>query len=109
MRRLSFDAYEFDTTSSEESLDLAVSSARQHATLAEFLAECGASTQAGQPPPADWRQWDWVSGAVHLRTGLELPPIRECRVVLLSDDWDDVEVAVVSGSTLIWYHWWTTA
>jgi hypothetical protein len=109
MQRLSFDAYESDTTSSEESLDLALSSARQHPTLAAFLAECGASSQAGESPPADWCRWEWVVETVRLRTGLELPPIRECRVVLLSDDWDDVEMAVVSGSVLVWYHWWTTA
>ena len=47
--------------------------------------------------------------AVRLRAGLELPPIDSCRVLVLSDAWDDVELAVESGSVLIWSHWWTTA
>ena len=109
MRRLSFDAYEFDSTSSEESLELAVSSARQHATFAEFLTECGASSLTGEPPPASWHQWEWVAGTIRLRVGLDLPPMQACRVVVLSDNWDDVELGIASESVLVWYHWSTTA
>ncbi|HET6424016.1 MAG TPA: hypothetical protein VFG20_10060 [Planctomycetaceae bacterium] len=43
------------------------------------------------------------------RTGLALPAIDDCEVLVLADDWDDVEVAIAAESTLVWYHWWTTA
>lgn len=109
MRRLSFDQYEFDTPSSEESLDLAVSSSRQHWPLAVFLSLCGASAQAGRPAPAGWPRWAEVAAAVRERAGVALPAAEACEVVVLSDDWDDVEVAVVAGLVLVWYHWWTTA
>jgi hypothetical protein len=41
VRRLSFNQYEFDPPDSEQSLDLAASSLREHRHLVEFLAACG--------------------------------------------------------------------
>lgn len=46
---------------------------------------------------------------VRERAGVELPFAKGCEVVVLSDDWDDVELAVVAGPVLVWYHWWTPA
>ncbi len=109
MRRLSFDAYEFDTPDSEESLDLAVSSSRQHGTLAVFLSLCGASAQAGRPALSGWPRWTEVAANVRERAGVELPAAEECEVVILSDEWDNLELAVVAGPVFIWYHWATTA
>jgi len=109
MRRFSFDQYEFDSASSEEALELAVSSVAQHPTLAEFLTDCGASSRTGSRPPVDWANWEWIGGTVRARTGLELPPIEKCEVLLLSDESDDVELAIRVDSVLLWYHWWTTA
>ncbi len=109
MRRLSFDQYEFDNPSSEEALELAVSSSRQHWPLAAFLAICGASKVVGRPLPAGWPRWAEVAAAVRERAGIALPAAEACEGVVLSDDWDDVELGVVAGTVLVWYHWWTTA
>ena len=109
MRRLSFDQYEFDDPSSEEALELVVSSSREIWPLAAFLNLCGASNQVGRPLPAAWPRWAEVAATVRKRAGIELPAPEACEVVVLSDDWNDLELAVVAGQVLIWYHWWTTA
>ena len=109
MQRFSFDQYEFDSMSSEEALELAISSVVQHPTLTEFLTECGASSRTGSLPPVNWPNWEWLVRTVRTRTGLELPPIEECEVHLLSEEWNDVELAIRMDSVLLWYHWWTTA
>jgi hypothetical protein len=61
MRRLSFDQYEFDTPSSEESLSLAISSSQQHPVLEEFLVECGGTVETPSPPPPSWDRWREVA------------------------------------------------
>jgi hypothetical protein len=100
MRRLAFDPFEFDSPDSEESLELAVSTS---------LAACGASARPGPPPTVNWDRWPSVVVYVRTFAGVELPPIEGCRVILLNDEWDDLELAVAAGSLLVWYHWWTTA
>jgi hypothetical protein len=51
-----------------------------------------------------------VKEHLHRFAGLELPHLGGCReVVLLREDWDDVELAIAAGSSLIWYHWTTSA
>jgi len=109
VRRLSFDQNKFDTPDSEQSLDLAVSSSRQHESLAAFLSECGASTQTGWPAPAGWSRWTEVVVTVRERAMVELPAAERCEVFVLSDEWDELELAMVAGPVLLWYHWWTTA
>ncbi|MBX9625650.1 MAG: hypothetical protein K2X82_17750 [Gemmataceae bacterium] len=64
--------------------------------------------RAGWPPPAGWSRWAEVVAAVRERAGVELPAAEACEVVVLSDDWDDLELAVVARPVLVWYHWWTT-
>jgi hypothetical protein len=109
MRRLSFDQYEFETASSEESLALAISSSQQHPVIKVFLAECGASVATPSPPPPRWDRWSEVAEYTHRFAGLHLPPIHACRVLVLRDDWNDLELVVEVESQLVWYHWWTTA
>jgi hypothetical protein len=109
MRRLSFDEYEFDRPDSEESLELVISSSRQHPELTEFLSACGASALVGSSPPANWGRWSEVTAHVQRFAGFELPSFNACQVILFSDDWDDLELAVIVGPHLVWYHWWTTA
>lgn len=109
MRRLSFDYYEFDPSESEQTLDLAISSLEQHPTYDEFLTDCGVAVRPGLDLPEDWPQWRGVTDAIHTRTGLRLAPRGSCEVLALSDDWDDLELFIRTGSVLIWYHWWTTA
>jgi hypothetical protein len=109
VRRLSLDQYEFEPPDSEQMLELAISSPNQHPDLCQFLEACGASAGTGNPPPARWPKWPQVVESVRQFAGLELPPADACKVIVLSDDWDDVELVVVVGSLLFWYHWWTSA
>jgi hypothetical protein len=109
MRRLSFDQDEFDTSSSEESLDLAISSPTRHSNLAIFLKECG-PCRSGAPLPPGWPLWWKV--AEHLRrfAGLELPhPSKWREALLMCDEWNDLEVAIAFDAVLVWYHWSTSA
>src|SRR4051794_3178469 len=105
VRRMSCDQFEFDPPDSEQSLQLALSCPRQHPELETFLAECGASATSGRPPEPGWVRWEMVRDHLRRFAGLELPHVGECReVVLLSDDCDDVELAIAAGASLIWYH-----
>ncbi len=111
MRRMSFDQDEFDPPDSEQFLELALSSpGRRHQDLATFLADCGASAISGRTPDVGWGRWEMISEHLSRFARLNLPGIGGCReVVLLRDDWDDLELAITSGAYLIWYHWYTTA
>jgi hypothetical protein len=110
MRRLFFDQYEFDTPNSEESLELVISSPRQHPDLGAFLKECGASAQDGPPPAPGWPRWHTVTEHLRRLAGVELPhPSRFRAAVLMHDDWNDLELAIAFGPLIIWYHWSTTA
>lgn len=110
MRRMSCDQFEFDPPDSEQSLELALSCPRQHPELGTFLAECGASATSGRPPEPGWVHWETVRGHLRRFAGLELPHLGECReVALLRDDWDDVELVIAAGVSLIRYHWSTSA
>jgi hypothetical protein len=109
MRRLSFDQYEFDSPSSEESLNLAISSTWQHRDLAAFLMECGANGRHSSQPSGDWDRWSEVVEYTHRFASLHLPPLSACHVLWLSEDWNELELVVETGSLFVWYHWWTTA
>ena len=109
VRRLSFNQYEFDSTESEESLDAVISSDREHSDLVALLVEVGTTNASAEPPPAEWPRWTEVVANLGRRAGLTVPAMSECQVLVLSDSWDDLEVAFRFGSKLVWYHWWTTA
>jgi hypothetical protein len=107
---MSIDQYEFDPPDSEQFLELAISSATRHQDLGAFLAECGASAISGRSPDAGWGRWEMVRDHLGRFAGLELPPPGGCReLILLRDDWDDLELAIMSGADLVWYHWYTSA
>jgi hypothetical protein len=109
MRRLSFNQYEFDSTESEESLDAIISSDREHSDLVALLSDVGTSNVTAETPPADWRRWAEIVAHLGRLARLEVPQMSECQVLVLSDSWDDLEVAFRFGSKLVWYHWCTTA
>jgi hypothetical protein len=109
VRRLSFNQYEFDSTESEESLDVVISSDREHSDLVALLSEVGTANAAGESPPSEWRRWPEIVAYLARLAHLDVPPMRECQVLVLSDSWDDLEVAFSFRSKLVWYHWWTTA
>jgi hypothetical protein len=110
MRRLHFDDYEFDPRESEQSLEVAISSSRQHPNLGMFLTECGSSAIAGPPISPGWARLTQVSDHLRMLAGLELPhPSRWRESVLLRNEWDDLELGIAAGPVLVWYHWFTTA
>ena len=109
MRKLSFNQYEFDSTESEEELDVVISSDREHSDLVALLVEVGTANASAESPPADWRRWTEVVANLGRLAGLTVPAMSECQVLVLSDSWDDLEVAFRFGSKLVWYHWCTTA
>lgn len=110
MRRLLFDQYEFDTPDSEQSLDLAISSPSQHADLAALLAACGASVRAASAPPPNWRRWVEVADLLGRFAGIELPhPSRWREAMLISDEWNDLELGISVKTILVWFHWSTSA
>jgi hypothetical protein len=110
MRRLHFDQYEFDSPDSEQSLEVVISSPRQHDGLKAFLSECRASSDVAPPPAPGWDHWPSVTENLRSLAGVVLPEMSQWREgALFRDEWDDVEVAIAAGPFLVWYHWLTTA
>lgn len=110
MRRVTCDQWEFDPPDSEQSLDLAVTKpSRRCPDLAALLASCGASATDGPTLPVGWGRWPEVAEHLERFAGIALPGPPDCRAVLLSDEWNDVELGVAFGSVLVWYHWSTSA
>jgi hypothetical protein len=110
MRQLQLDQYELDPPESEQSLRIAISTPRQHSTVGAFLVACGASATQGPAVGLDWPKWHVVSAHLRQHARLDLPHRTKVRdTVLLRDHWDEVELAIVYGDVLVWYHWGTTA
>jgi hypothetical protein len=110
MRRLHFDEFEFEPVESEQEVELAISSPRQHGDLQTLLSNCGASSRSVTPPPLNWTRWQFVAEHLRCLAGLELPHSTQWReAVLLHDEWNELEFGVAFGSILIWYRWRTTA
>jgi len=108
LRRLTIDSEEFDSRNSEQFLELAIASRSEHRSLSEFTA-LHSTSDASNPLPSDWKQWDWICWNVAKFLEVILPPISECRVDIIGEEWDDVELAIETPTERIWYHWWTTA
>jgi hypothetical protein len=114
LRTLHFDQYEFDTTGSEEELDLVIATTAQFRDLAAFAHQTGLRLRDGPSvaelptrPLAELGRRDLVLSHVRRFAGLELPD--DGRVVVLSDEGDDAEFVVVAGPYFVHYHWSTTA
>jgi hypothetical protein len=105
MRRIQIDPAEFDPPSSEQHLDLAISSSKR--TVVQFLSDCGASKPSGSTPGESWGRRTEVLSNVRQFAGIEIG--REAVLTLLNDEWNDLEAVIESGDGLIWYHWYTTA
>ena len=111
MRRVTCDHWEFDPPESEQALELAIAAtSRRWPDLATLLASCGASASDGKPATTGWVRWAEVAAHLERFGGVALPHPTQLRAaVLLCDDWNDVELGVEFGSTLLWYHWSTSA
>jgi hypothetical protein len=114
LRRLHFDQYEFDTTGSEEELDVVIGSTDQFRDFAAFTHWAGITVGDGPPvaerpvrPLPELGRYKWVLDYIRRFAGLQLPD--GGRVVVLSDEWDDAELVIVAGRYFVWYHWSTTA
>lgn len=108
LRRLTLDYQEFDPPESEQTLELAIASLREHRSLSEFTA-LFATSDARETPPMVWKQWGWICDNIAKFLGVSAPPITECRTEVIGETWDDVELVIESATERIWYHWWTTA
>jgi hypothetical protein len=110
MRRLSWDQYEFNSPSSEQSLEVAISSRTQHRDLSSFLLACMASAQSGPPIRHGWPNWQSVMSDLQKHVGLAPTHPSEFREsILLSDEWNLRELAFEAGPLLVWYRWSTSA
>jgi hypothetical protein len=110
MRRLQFDPYEFDSWSSEESLEIVVSTPSQHRSFSSFLRDCNADATASGAIPPSWPRLAHSLLVLQHRGGIELPHLSKWRdSILIRDEWNDVEFAIAAGSILVWSHWTTSA
>ena len=111
MRRIFCDQYEFETPSSEESLEIAIAAPSRHCPdLSSLLSQCGASSTQGPEISEHWSGWNTVFNRVERFAGMAMPvPIRPRNSVLLQENWDEIEIGVSFGSVILWYHWLTTA
>lgn len=110
MRRYFFDHFEFDPPSSEQSLELAISSPSQHNEFDSFLKSCKASSTGSSTPSSNWSRWQQVSDHLKELVGIAMPHPSQLRTAtIINDDWNDAEIAFAFESYLIWYHWLTSA
>ena len=114
MRRLNFDQYEFDSTGSEEELDIVIATTDQYRDLADFTRRAGITARTDPPiteravvPLSNVGRHGWVLDYIQRFAGLLLADGGQA--VLLHDDWDDLELLVVAGRYFVWFHWSTTA
>lgn len=108
MRRLSFGPERFYPPGSEQFLELAVASAIDPDSFDDFVKSCSSNCRASQPP-TPWESWQNIRGNVLWFAKIELALPQLCRIEVINDEWDDLEVAIESGADRVWYHWWTTA
>jgi hypothetical protein len=110
MRRLYFDQYEFDPPDSEQDIELVISTSPRHAGLKTFLADCGVSAKSAPPPASIWPRWQPVADHLNRFAGIQLPHVSKWReLIILHDEWDDLELGIAAGPHLIYYHWSTSA
>jgi hypothetical protein len=114
VRKLHFDQYEFDTTGSEEELDIIIATTDQFRDLADFTRRAGIFPRTGLPiterPTVQLNtvaRYTWA--LEYLQRFANLPLTNSPTAVVLHDDWDDFELLIEAGRHLIWYHWSTTA
>lgn len=105
------DQFEFDPPDSEQSLDLAIATTSRHwPDLQSVLRACGASGHQRPLPKPDWPHWPMIAEHLARFGALKLPRPTELReIVLLCDDWNDIEIGLAFGPSLVWYHWTTSA
>ncbi len=115
LRQLHFDQYEFDSPSSEEELDLTIGTTGQFRDLAAFAHCAGIRPHDGPPVPdradrpvSELGRGGWVLDYIRRFASLELPD-GGGRMVVLSDEGDDLELVLVAGRYFVWFHWSTTA
>ncbi len=110
MRRLTFNQYEFDSSDSEQFLEIAVSTEQEHSTITSFLQACGVSAPSGIALSHRWEKWHSVTDNIRRFGQIELPhPAKLQFAQWFQDSWNEVEVAFAFDHILIWYHWETSA
>ena len=119
MRTLTFDPWEFDPPDAEEGLDLHCCEERS------FVSERGGvraraahgikSDESLAAPLAFAEELGAANGPGHVRTylqryaGVTLPTPCDWPTHVISNEWNDFDAVLVGPTTLIRYHWSTTA
>jgi hypothetical protein len=108
---LTFDSYEFDNPSSEETLELAIASKRHVRSITDFLPMfvTGAVTERTMIPLKKLFRSATVGSYLCRFAGIEVPQDCDWPAVILNDSWDDLDVVMEAPGDFIRFHWWTTA
>ena len=114
MRSIHLDAWEFESSCSEEALQLDIScrSSGQHDSLQTFLQglmlpELAQFVWVDLP---DLDRSAMVCEHLLLHTGIDAQSISDAKVIWLEEpDWSDVHLLISSARYFIRYHWYTTA
>jgi hypothetical protein len=118
MRELSFDQYEFPCSGSEESLYLVIAGKRQCPDLRSFaLAGCGYTeprlseflARASWRSLAEFDRLDEVEARLIEFALLDIPDPTSSRLLVLANEWCDLDLIVELPERFIWYRWSTTA
>lgn len=114
MRSIHLDAWEFESSCSEEALQLDISwhSSGQHDSLQAFLEDLmlPEPAQLAWVALSDFDRSAMVCEHLVLHTGIDVQHLREAKVICVEEpDWSGVHLLISSAWYFIRYHWYTTA
>ena len=114
MRSIRLDAGEFESSCSEEALQLDISrrESGQHASLAEFASELGLTWESDLAPVllSSLKQCAMVCGHLREHAQLDLGEGSQCQVWLLQElEWNEVHLLISTDAFFLRYQWFTTA
>ena len=114
MRSIRLDAWEFESSCSEEALEMDISrrDSGQYSSLAEFAQELGLTWAPEQLSVQSGRLSQWGMVCAHLRehAQLDLGEGSQCQVWLLQElEWNEVHLLISTDAFFLRYQWFTTA
>ena len=114
MRSIRLDAWEFESSCSEEALEIDICrrDSGQHASLPEFARALGLAWEPEQPsvPLRSLSQCAIVCGHLREHAQLDLGEGSQCQVWLLQElEWSEVHLLISTDAFFLRYQWFTTA
>ncbi|MBC3917611.1 hypothetical protein H8L32_09020 [Undibacterium sp. CY18W] len=110
MRRISCDYHELGNADYGSVLNFIISSPVQHGDLTHFLAACQVDTSKAIGIMKSWPNHFEIVRNLKQFANIDLPHPSQWRESLLfQDEWNECEVAINVGDTLIWYCWSTSS